>query len=236
VAAARGAIVITIDNDVLLNGTDAVQRVLDAFAVRPALACANFKILDARGALSSRDWCHPRDPRLFADEAFPTDYVLEGASAFRRDVFLSVGGYWERLFIGHEGLDLALRLLDAGHEVLYWPRVSVTHLASLDARPSSRIYYSFTRNGIWVALRNHRAPAAAFDIAKGLALMAFSSLRAGEWRSFVRGLRDAVLGGPSTLAARRPLRSATYRTLRGIRRLRPSLLAKARRHWQERPI
>lgn len=236
VAAAKGEIVVTLDNDVLLTTPGDVRNAVERVRAFPSVACVNFKILDASGGLSIRDWCHPRDWRRFANEEFPTDYVLEGASAFRREVFERMGGYWGPLFIGHEGLDLALRLLDAGYDLLYSPAIQVTHLVSAEARPAARIYYTFARNAIWVALRNHRPLAAASAILKDLALMAFSSIRAGHGREFLRGLKDGLAGLPRAVGSRRPLRRATYRRLREIRAFQPSTLEKVRRHWREQPI
>jgi GT2 family glycosyltransferase len=235
VGAARGEIVVTIDNDVLLEEEDCLRRVERLFTERPDLVCANFRILDAEGRLSRRDWCHPRPPEA-AEEVFETDYVLEGACAFRRAAFLAAGGYWEPLFLGHEGLDLALRLLDAGGELLYWPQVSVRHLVSSEARPSTRIYYTFTRNSVWVAVRNHRFLPALRAIGGDLALMTVSSVRAGQWRTFTKGLHDAIAGWSGATGTRRTLRRTTYRRLRHIRARRPGLIAKIARHWKERPI
>lgn len=236
VAAAKGEIVVTVDNDVLLNSPHAVRTVVEIFRGRPSVGCVNFKILDATGDLSVRDWCHPRDWRRFADSEFLTDYVLEGASAFRRGAFERVGGYWGPLFLGHEGFDLALRLLDAGYDLLYTPAIQVTHLVSAEARPVARIYYTFTRNAIWVSLRNHRPLTAVRAILKDLALMAFSSVRAGHGREFLRGLKDGLAGLPQAVASRRSLNPSTYRRLREIKVFEPSTLEKVRRHWRERPI
>jgi GT2 family glycosyltransferase len=236
VAAARGDVVITIDNDVLLTTDYDVRTAVQLFRDHPLAGCINFRIDDAQGSLSRRDWCHPRDWRTFHDQEFLTDYVLEGACAFRRAAFERVGGYWPPFFLGHEGLDLGLRLLEEGYELLYSPRVRVTHLVSEEARPSSRIYYTFTRNSIWATLRNHRPVPAAWALGKDVGLMAFASARAGQWRSFLRGVRDGVAGAPSALTSRRPLHRNTYRRLRSIRALQPSLLAKVQRHWKERLI
>jgi GT2 family glycosyltransferase len=236
VAAAKGEIVVTLDNDVLLTDRDDVARVVEIFATHPSAACVNFKILAPSGALSTRDWCHPRDWRRYADQEFVTYYVLEGASAHRREAFERAGGYWAPLFLGHEGLDLGLRLLDAGHELLYSPRVSVMHLVSSEARPTSRIHYTFTRNAVWVALRNHRPRTAAWAITRDLLLTGFSAARAGHLGAYLRGVADAVKGTPRALQSRRVLRGATYRHLGEIRRLEPSIVEKVKRHWRERPI
>lgn len=236
VAAAKGEIVVTIDNDVLFTTRDAVQRIVKVFEERPSSGCINFKILNSGGTISEPDWCHPRDWRRYGDQEFLTDYILEGASAFRRNAFQGVGGYWGEFLIGHEGEDLALRFLDRGYDLLYSPSVGVTHLHSISARPPTRIYYSFTRNSIWVALRNHRPLAACRAITRDMGLMAFSSGRAGQWLAYFRGIIDGIKGIPRALASRRSLKWRTYRRLREIRNLQPNLLEKARRHWREQPI
>jgi GT2 family glycosyltransferase len=236
VEAAKGEIVVTVDNDVLLGSPDDVERAVSAFARHPRAAVVNFKILGPDGRLSRRDWCHPRAPEAWADREFLTSYVLEGASACRREAFLAVGGYWPPLFIGHEGWDLALRLLGAGHELLYTPAVCVTHLVEPSARPSARIDYTFTRNAVWVALRNHRAGPAAASIVRDLALMAYSAARAGHLPAWARGVRDALRGLRPALATRHPLTPVAYSRLHALHRHRPSLPARIHRHLRERLI
>jgi len=236
VAAAKGDVVVTIDNDVRFTTPDDVTRAVDAFARYPRAAVVNFTILGSDGALSRRDWCHPRDLDAWAEREFLTDYVLEGASACRRDAFLAAGGYWPPFFIGHEGWDLALRLMEAGHDLVYTPTVKVRHLVDQSVRPSNRIYYTFTRNAIWVALRNHRAGPAARTIAQDLVLMGFAALRAGQAGAYVRGVRDALAAARPALADRRPLSGETYARIRAIRTLKPRMLARVRRHVRERLI
>jgi GT2 family glycosyltransferase len=233
VAAAKGDIVVTLDNDVLFGSPDDVATTLGIFERHPRAAVVNFMIVGPDGRLSRRDWCHPRDADAWGESEFPTDYVLEGASACRREAFLAAGGYWPPFFIGHEGWDLGFRLLDAGHELVYTPRVRVRHLVAASARPSSRIYYTFARNAVWVALRNLPLRAAAANIVRDVALMGFAAARAGHLAAFGRGLLDALRGAPAALATRRPLRRDTRRRLAQIRSLKPGLLARARRHFRE---
>jgi GT2 family glycosyltransferase len=236
VAAAKGDIVLTLDNDVELTTPDDVDRALEAFERHPRAAVVNFMIVGPDGALCRRDWCHPRDPDVWGDREFVTDYVLEGASACRREAFLAAGGYWPPLFIGHEGWDLAFRLLDAGHDLVYAPSVRVHHEVDTSVRPSSRIYYTFTRNAVWVALRNLPAGAAAVSIGRDLALMGFAAARAGELPAYRRALMDATRGARAALATRRPIARTTRRRRRQIRALRPGLIARVVRHLRERLI
>lgn len=236
VRAAKGEIVFTLDNDVLFTTPDDVARGVAAFERHPDAAIVNFMILGPDGELSRRDWCHPRDLDRWADTEFLTDYVLEGASACRRDAFLASGGYWPPFFIGHEGWDLALRLLDAGHELVYSPAVRVRHLVDQTVRPSGRIYYTFTRNAIWVALRTHRPAAAVGSITRDLALMAFAATRAGELGAWRRGVIDALRGARRALATRQAISKTTAWRLRALRALKPSMVARASRHLRERLI
>ena len=236
VAAAKGDIVVTLDNDVRFSTPDDVTTALRVFERHPRAAVVNFMIVDAEGRLCRRDWCHPRDADAWGESEFLTDYVLEGASACRREAFLASGGYWEPFFIGHEGWDLGFRLLEAGHELVYTPQVRVRHMVDPSERPSSRIYYTFVRNAIWVALRNLPVAAATAAIARDLTLMGFASARAGQLGAYRRGLVDAVRGAPAALATRRPLTRPTRRRLAQIRSLKPGLLASARRHLRERLI
>jgi GT2 family glycosyltransferase len=236
VAAAQGEVVFTLDNDVRFTTPDDVCRALAVFERHPRAALVNFMIVGPDGGLSRRDWCHPRDPDQWGEREFATDCVLEGASACRRQPFLAAGGYWPPFFIGHEGWDLGLRLLEAGHELVYTPVVRVRHLVDTSVRPSSRIYYTFARNAVWVALRNLPAPAAIASIGRDLALMGFASARAGQLGAYRRGVADALRGAGAALATRRVLSSATRSRLAEIRRLKPGVVARARRHIRERLI
>jgi hypothetical protein len=119
---------------------------------------------------------------------------------------------------------------------VYSPDVQVRHMVAPSVRPSSRIYYTFTRNAVWVALRNYRARTAAASIARDMLLMAFTAARAGEVGAWARGVADAVRGSRQALRTRRPMSPEAARRLARIRAQKPSIAALALRHARERLI
>jgi len=130
---------------------------------------------------------------------------------------------------------LALRLINVGQDLVYTPEIRVRHLVEPSVRPSSRIYYTFTRNGLWVALRNHRPARAAASIAQDLAFMGFCAARAVELRAYARGVRD-VLGARAAVASRTPLSPDAYARLAIAHAHRLGVVDRALRHLRERLI
>lgn len=235
---AHGHVVVMLDNDVAFDSAYELQKIVNAFERLPEAGCIVFKVLDASGRqLHVRDWCHPRSYLCYQDTEFETPFITEGACAFRRDTFLQLGGYYEPLFIGHEGWDLALRLLNQGGRIVYTPAVRVRHAELKDAsRENSRPYYYYTRNYIWIAARNYPLALAVPFLVKYIAMMAFFSIRVGQIRAFARGLRDGLTGLPMAWRARKPFSNATAKTLRRLTRERPGLFASWYRHRQRPQI
>ena len=191
--AASTPIVITLDDDVELSSVECIAEVEAAFSRDQRLACLNFTVTGVDGKVLERDWCHPR-PISHAAREFETHFILEGASALSREIVLSVGGYPAEFFLGHEGVDLSYRLIGAGYRVVHTPRVSATHHAALEQRPDWRVYYYYTRNGIWVVYRSFPPLMAIPRMIAHLTTMGFFSLRARQLRAYVRGCVDGARG------------------------------------------
>jgi GT2 family glycosyltransferase len=229
--AAGTPIVITIDDDVELSSSDCVAEVEGAFSRDPHLACLNFTVTGVDGKVLERDWCHPR-PISHASREFETHFILEGASALDREKVLSVGGYPAEFFLGHEGVDLGYRLIGAGWRVMHTPRVSTTHHAALEHRPDWRVYYYYTRNGIWVAYRSFPPAMAISRVLAYLATMGFFSLRARQVRAYLHGCIDGARGLSRT--ERRNLDAGSLKHVREIRSERTPLVGRIQRHLRER--
>ena len=229
IRSAAGDIVITLDNDVSFLSPSAIDRVVAIFREHPDFHVLAFQLRDAvTGDLRLREWCHPKDWRLFSETQFETHFFVEGAAAYRREVFDSVGDYFEPLFVYNEGWDFGLRILDSGFHILYTPEIKVRHLMSAEARSNSRTIYLFTRNYLWIAYKDYPLwDGIRFAGFRSL-MMCIHALRAGQSSSFVLGLLHG-LGGWSKIS-RRPVNKKTVARIAVLDRQRPNLLIRAMRH------
>ena len=229
--AAGSPIVITLDDDVELSSSNCIAEVESAFSRDPQLACLNFTVTGVDGKVLERDWCHPR-PISHASREFETHFILEGACALSRQKVLSVGGYPGEFFLGHEGLDLGYRLIGSGYRVVHTPRVSTTHHAAIEHRPDWRVYYYYTRNGIWAAYRSFPPAMAISRVLAYLATMGFFSLRAMQVRAYLRGCVDGVRG--LSRMDRRNLDADSLKHVREIRSERVPLFGRIQRRLREK--
>jgi GT2 family glycosyltransferase len=216
---ARGDIVVTLDDDMVEFGDRDLAVLRELFADAPRLGAVCFKVTWP-GTDRVRDWVHRR-PASAADTRFPTYEITEGAVAWRRQALQDVGLYREDFFISHEGLDLALRLLEGGWEIVHDGRVQVGHAHAAGGRKSWRRYYYDTRNLFWIAVL-HLPPRDAWAyLARGAGAMLVYSLRDRHLLAWLRAVRDGVAGSRRLRRERRPLSAATRAYLEECDRHRP---------------
>lgn len=233
-AAARGEIVVTIDNDVYFDSPFELWKVRNAFDRSPHASCIVFKVLEGdTGRIHLRDWCHPRSYWDCSDSEFETCFIPEGASAFRRSKFQEIGGYYEPLWIGCEGLDLSLRMINAGMKIMYHPEIRVRHAMSEETRENGRNFYFYTRNYLWIAFKDYSGWRRWHFIGYHWGMMAFFSFRAGYPGKFFLGLCDGVAGLPKVQHTR--ITPTGWRRLDEITVNRPGILLRLKKH-RERPL
>jgi GT2 family glycosyltransferase len=122
---------------------------------------------------------------------------LAGASVLRREAFLAVGGFSERLWLGGEEELVAGDLAAAGWELCYLPELTAHHRASR-ARDPHRRRRDGIRNTLWTTwLRRPLRPA----LRRTLSLLR----SVPRDRVTARGLLEAVGGIPWVLRERRVL-------------------------------
>ena len=204
VPSVRGELLFFLDDDARLAGPDALAAVAARFAAEPNLGLLQLRVRAADGGPAPRDWV----PRLrVGDPARSSDVtaVWEGAVAIRRAVFDAVGGWPDAFVRAHEGVDLAWRVMDAGHRVAYAGDIEVLHAAYVTA-PHERSIYFGARNRVWLARRHLPLPLAVLYVG-GFMLRTLPVLRSrGRARAALRGYRDGLR---TPCGRRRPLHART---------------------------
>jgi len=231
IRAARGDVIITLDNDVFFESALEIGKTVETFKQRPDVHVLAYQLCDElSGRLRVREWCHPRSWKDYGGTEFESNFFVEGACAMRREVYEIAGLYYEPLFIYCEGWDLALRILDHDLRIYYAPHIRVRHMMSAETRTPERPYYFFTRNYIWIACKDYPPLAGSAFLGLKLLMMLYFAVRSRQLRAYVRGLKDGIGGIPQMLRDRTPIRSATVRYLRELERWRPTLWTRLSRH------
>jgi GT2 family glycosyltransferase len=88
----------------------------------------------------------------------------EGASLLRRAAFEAVGEWPDEFFYGHEGIEVAWRMIDLGYRVHYAADLTVLNPVAEPFRGERHAYLN-ARNRVWVARRNLPVPLVAAYVA-----------------------------------------------------------------------
>lgn len=145
------------------------------------------------------------------------------AALYRRDAFQGVGGFDESFFCFYEDTDLSFRLRLAGHRCLLVPAATVHHIGSATTGYVSdfAVYHSY-RNLVWTWAKNMPAPLVPLYLPQlllvNLLLLGAFGAR-GRHRVILRAQRDALLGLPRALRARRAVQAARVVSARDLRRV-----------------
>lgn len=218
--AAQGDVVITLDDDVFGIDAGDLERLAGIFSQSPDLGAVCFKVLDEETS-EVINWCHRHDKFSYKDQVFATYEISEGAVAFQRRALQQVGVYPLDYFISHEGIDLAMRLLNAGYRIEYQPTIAVTHEHAAEGRPGWRRYYYDCRNLFWLAARYFDLELIARRCLLQLLALAIYALRDGHLRAYGRGLRDGIGGIRQQYSRRQVATAATKAYMREADRHAP---------------
>jgi GT2 family glycosyltransferase len=208
-----GDVLFFLDDDAELVGTDFLAAVVAAFDADPALGVVQPRAVDPDGLPTARRHV-PRlraaDPSRSGDVA----WFWEGASLIRRTALEAAGGWPGRFFYGHEGIEVAWRVIDAGYRVHYAADLRVLNPEAEPFRGPQHQYLN-ARNRVWVARRNLPLPLLVGYLAVwGTATLIRVRTIAGA-RAIGRGFAD---GARLPSGERRPIRWRTVWRLTALGR------------------
>lgn len=214
--AATEAVLLMDDDAALLPGPEIVEA-LGVFESHPrigAIACA---MAESDGS--------PWPARM---QPAPVDYtcrvpaVIGFAHIVRRSVFLQLGGYRESFQFYGEEKDYGLRLLQAGYDVVYMPRVRVVHAPDPAGRNQSRYVRHVIRNDCLFALYNEPLPLPLVSVPIRLSRYSAMSRGLDDRGGFGWIVRDLLRQLPRRLADRRPVSWSTFARWRRVARTWPA--------------
>ncbi|MBV9484634.1 MAG: glycosyltransferase [Frankiaceae bacterium] len=151
-AEVTGDILFFLDDDAVLPERDVLARAVAAFDADSRLGVLQLAAVDPVGAATGSRHV----PRLGGrGHATPGDVPVfwEGASLIRRTAFEAVGEWPGEFFYGHEGIEVAWRMIDLGYRVHYAADLPVLNPAAEAFRGDQHAYLN-ARNRVWVARRN----------------------------------------------------------------------------------
>ncbi|MHA6510614.1 glycosyltransferase family 2 protein [Tessaracoccus sp. Y1736] len=185
-----GEYILFYDDDGELASPDVVQRMAAVLEAQPDVAVVQPRGVDPTGRPSPRRWSPWLRPSAAARGG---DAVVfwEAMAMIRRSAFEEAGGWAGEFFFGHEGVDLAMRLLDRGWRIRYEPTLVVYHPATPPSR-HGHFFFTTARNRAWVARRN--LPALLIPLYLGVwAAATVVRVRRVEFlKVWLRGLRDGL--------------------------------------------
>ncbi|MEV6315459.1 glycosyltransferase [Streptomyces sp. NPDC051776] len=210
-------VLLFLDDDGLLPGTDTAELCRRAFDADPELGIISFRIADPGTGETQRRHV----PRLRASDPMRSSRVttfLGGANAVRTAVFQQVGGLPDDFFYAHEETDLAWRALDAGWMIDYRADIVLHHPTTAPSRHA--VYHRMVaRNRVWLARRNLPAPLVPVYLSVWLLLTLVRRPSRRALKAWLSGFKE---GWTTPCGPRRPMK---WRTVWRLTRLgRPPVI------------
>ena len=210
---ASGEFLFTIDDDCTLPHADTFARTVAAFD-DPRVGAVTIPFINVRKEDKSVITGAPDAARPYAT----FDYY-GGMIAFRRALFLELGGYRTYYFMNVEEGDLAVRMLDAGYVVKLGTAPPLDHHES-PVRSKGRVNELGPRNSILYAWYNVPMPFLIPHIL-GTGLRASLHIaRIGQPGQAVRGFAQGWAAVAHELRHRRPVSRSCYRLSRELAKRR----------------
>jgi GT2 family glycosyltransferase len=203
-----GDLLFFLDDDAWLPDPGFLAAVQRRFAQDPRLGLIQPRVVDPTGAATPGRWV----PRLRVGDPGrpgPATTLWEGATAIRRAVFDTAGGWPDEFFYAHEGIDLVWRVWDAGYVAWYAGDLVVYHPV-IDPLRHADFYRMNARNRVWLARRNLPLVLEPVYVGTWMGLTIARVREREALRAWFAGLREGMRVTP---AGRRPMRWSTVWTL-----------------------
>ncbi|MEO0137830.1 MAG: glycosyltransferase [candidate division WOR-3 bacterium] len=144
---ARGEYLINIDDDAYFLNSDAITKLVKRMEVEPEIAIITFQVLKREEELLS-----------YSGHSYYTNVFRGGASCFRKKIINEIGLFKDIFFIMGEETDYALRVLNKGYRILFYPDVKIVHFHSTLGRNLEKCALYSARNALLISWFNDSFP------------------------------------------------------------------------------
>lgn len=185
-----GDLVLFLDDDAHLRGTDFLARAAEMFQEDPRLGIVQPRVIDPDGHRSPRRYV----PRLrVGDDTRSSDIVAlwEGTVVARREALDRAGPWPAEFGFMHEGIDLTWRVIDAGYSVRYRGDLETYHPA-VPLEEHADLRRIGARNRVWLARRNLPAVLGVVYVCVWLGIDLLRARSLHNARQLLRGYRDGL--------------------------------------------
>ena len=150
--AVTGDYIFFLDDDASIPSPTFLADAIATIEADPTIGLLQPRVVDPSGVSNPRRWI-PRIRKGDPEHSSSVFSVWEGATLLPRPVYDAAGGWGAPYFYAHEGIELAWRVWDSGHRVLYAGDLVANHPA-IDPARHSYYYRLNARNRVWLAKRN----------------------------------------------------------------------------------
>ncbi|MBU1588113.1 MAG: glycosyltransferase [Actinobacteria bacterium] len=188
-----GDYIFFLDDDASIPSPTFLADAIAKIEADPMIGLLQPRVVDPSGVSNPRRWI-PRIRKGDPEHSSNVFSVWEGATLLPRAVYDAAGGWGAPYFYAHEGIELAWRVWDTGHRVLYAGDL-VAHHPAIDPARHSYYYRLNARNRVWLGKRNLPWVLVPFYVGSWTAIQLLRSIRRpaglGAWLGgWVAGWRE----------------------------------------------
>jgi glycosyltransferase involved in cell wall biosynthesis len=203
-------IVFSIDDDAVFSSPTVIEQTLREFD-HPRIGAVAIPFMN----VNSGPVVHQRAPQ--AEGIYATYAYIGTAHAIRRDLFLGLGGYRERLVHQSEEEDYCVRMLNAGYITRCGTADPIHHFES-PHRSWKRMDYYGARNKVMYAWNNVPFPFFPMHLAVTTFMTSIYARHPARCLTRVRGVLAAYALCCRGQSDRRPVTPSVYRLSRELKR------------------
>ena len=218
IRAATHECILGLDSDVRVPDTRLAAKIIHRFEQHPEASMLALRVIGPDGVSDDMPrWCHPFPAEGYAQHHVWTDYFSGTGYAGRKHKLIEAGLFPSILYMHHEEVELAYRMLDIGGAILHCPDLLVHHFPHPVANRGRVEIYFHPRNQVLIAFGLFPTAYAFLHLLPRTAFQLLRSIVKGYFPTYLRAIRDAIKMLPERMETSRRLKPQTRRRIRRLR-------------------